>query len=169
MADHLLLSSPSISWAECRLLDQLTPTYVRQSETFPTLPPLPFSVFLSYPAPFSPIRFVATLLFFFLSTSIIFLFSLDCCPPFPSGTIILLFPSLSFPPSRVMAVKQACAHGRPLTGRPSESELSYRTKRLQTFGPQTFIASLWWKMLSKKSRTCCILICSNNNYSAGTP
>lgn len=64
MADHLLLCSPSISWADCGLLDQLTPTYVRQSETFPTLPPLPFSVFLSYPAPFSPIRFVATLLFF---------------------------------------------------------------------------------------------------------
>lgn len=105
---------------------------VRHTETFPTLPPLPFSVFLSYPASFSPIRFVAALLSFFLSTSIIFPFSLDCCPPFPSGTITLPCSSLPFPPSRVMAVKQARAHGRPLTGRPSESELSCRNKRLQT-------------------------------------
>lgn len=66
---------------------------------------------------------------FFLSTLILFplLFGL-----LSSFSLRHRHSSLPFPPSRVMAVKQEQAHGRPLTGRPSESELCCRTKRLQT-------------------------------------
>lgn len=104
---------------------------------------------------------------FFLSISTLLLFSLGCSLPFPSGTI-----TLPFPPSRVMAVKQERAHGRPLTGKPSESELSCRTKRLQTLAHKTSVdrpASLRLKLMSNKSRMCCVLICGGNNYTAGPP
>lgn len=99
------------------------------------------SDFLNPSLPFDPCHFLYSLatrplplplglwphFCFFSLHSVLFPFSLHCCPPFPSGTI-----TLPFPPSRVWAVKQERAHGRPLTGRLSESELSCRSKRLQT-------------------------------------
>lgn len=82
--------------------------------------------------------------FCFFSPSHFFFFSLDCCPSFPSGTI-----TLPFPPSRVWAVKQEQAHGRPLTDRPSALELSCRTK-LQTADFYTIVGNIWQTFVIQK-------------------